>query len=231
MARNSFFQVLSSRLNLHRRKISSCREDCEIRSCVDLELNIGISNERVSFPFWVIFDLADGFGNDHYGDVIFTWAVVNTFNSFERFADFCVMAPLLTRAASDISSWATTRRVAWLSATFWALHLTLSKSLAFLNLGRLCLWSGTHLLQISPLWLNYFGEFDISWFQRSTFAPAFTWSKVKLVVAINLRLRCESSNPATMIRVWAIWSRKSPKKTNASPFLGIFYNCITPSFS
>lgn len=47
-------------------------EDCEIRSFVDLELNIGISNEHVSFPFCVIFDLADGFGNDHYGDVIFT---------------------------------------------------------------------------------------------------------------------------------------------------------------
>ena len=48
------------------------RDDCDIHSSVDLELNIVVSDEHISFPFRVVFDHVDSFTSGHYGDIIFT---------------------------------------------------------------------------------------------------------------------------------------------------------------
>lgn len=68
-APNSFFEVHCSSSNFASPD-DLFRDDCDIRSSVDLELDI--DKEQVIFLLRVFFVSTDGFANGNYRDVIFT---------------------------------------------------------------------------------------------------------------------------------------------------------------
>ena len=68
-------------------------------------------------PFLQCFDCDENFIDCRYRDIIFVRILINSVDTFGRFADLGIITLFVVGVEGGIFGWATLRRVTWLSST------------------------------------------------------------------------------------------------------------------